>query len=101
VAEAAESGDRAALAALRRLEDRIARGFASVVHILDPDIIVIGGGLSQLKCLYENVPPLLESYGFGGGLATPIVPSRHGDSSGVRGAAWLWPNDKSAGEPLG
>jgi fructokinase len=93
VAEAAEAGDREALAALRRLEDRIARGLTSVVHILDPDIIVIGGGLSQLKCLYQNVPALMAEYGFGGGLSTPLAPALHGDSSGVRGAAWLWPNN--------
>lgn len=91
VAEAAEVGDAVAELALRRLEDRIARGLAGVVHLLDPDIIVLGGGLSRLECLYKNVPPLLERYSFGGGVDTPIVPAMHGDSSGVRGAAWLWP----------
>jgi fructokinase len=91
VVEAAEAGDAIAESALRRLEDRIARGLASVVHLLDPDIIVLGGGLSRLKCLYKNVPLLLERYSFGGGVDTPIVPATHGDSSGVRGAAWLWP----------
>jgi fructokinase len=91
VAAAAEAGDPEAHAALRRLEDRIARGLASVVHVLDPDIVVLGGGLSRLACLYANVPPLLERYSFGGGADTPIVPALHGDSSGVRGAAWLWP----------
>jgi fructokinase len=91
VAVAAEDGDAVAESALRRLEDRIARGLASVVHLLDPDIIVLGGGLSRLKCLYKNVPLLLERYSFGGGVDTPIVPATHGDSSGVRGAAWLWP----------
>lgn len=90
VAEAALHGDLQAHAALRRLEDRIARGVASVVHVLDPDVIVIGGGLSRLDCLYQNLPRLLECYGFGGGIRTPIVPALHGDSSGVRGAAWLW-----------
>ena len=90
VAEAAVQGDEKATAALRRLEDRMARGFASLVHVLDPDVIVIGGGLSRLECLYRNLPPLLESYGFGGGIRTPILPALHGDSSGVRGAAWLW-----------
>lgn len=91
VVEAAEAGDAVAESALRRLEDRIARGLASVVHLLDPDIIVLGGGLSRLGCLYKNVPPLLERYSFGGGVNTPIVPAMRGDSSGVRGAAWLWP----------
>ena len=89
VAEAAEAGDADAAPALRRLEDRIARGLVSVVHLLDPDIIVLGGGLSRLECLYKNVPPLLKHYSFGGGVDTPIVPAMHGDSSGVRGAAWL------------
>ena len=93
VAEAAERNDAEAAAALRRLEDRIARGVASLVNVVDPDVIVIGGGLSQLGSIYRNVPPLLESYGFGGGIHTPIVAARHGDSSGVRGAAWLWPNE--------
>ena len=91
VAEAAERGDAQAEAAIRRLEDRIARGFASLVNIVDPDVIVIGGGLSRIDSIYRNVPPLLEKYGFGGGIETPIVPAMHGDSSGVRGAAWLWP----------
>jgi fructokinase len=91
VAAAAEAGEEEALAALRRLEDRIARGLASVVHVVDPDVIVLGGGLSRLNRLYRNLPPLLEHYSFGGGADTPILPARFGDSSGVRGAAWLWP----------
>jgi fructokinase len=91
VTEAAERGDPQAVAAIHRLEDRIARGFASLVNVIDPDVIVIGGGLSRLESIYRNVPPLLEKYGFGGGIHTPIVPAMHGDSSGVRGAAWLWP----------
>ncbi len=92
VVDAADGGDAQAEAAIRRLEDRIARGFASLVNVIDPDVIVVGGGLSRLGSLYRNVPALLESYGFGGGIKTPIVPALHGDSSGVRGAAWLWPN---------
>lgn len=91
VTEAADRGDPQAVAAIRRLEDRIARGFASLVNVVDPDVIVIGGGLSQRASIYQNVPPLLENYGFGGGIHTPIFPAKHGDSSGVRGAAWLWP----------
>ncbi len=90
VTEAADRGDPQALAAIQRLEDRIARGFASLVNVIDPDVIVVGGGLSQLNSIYRNVPPLLENYGFGGGIHTPIFPAKHGDSSGVRGAAWLW-----------
>jgi fructokinase len=91
VVEAADRGDAQARAAIERLEDRIARGFASLVNAIDPDVIVVGGGLSRLESIYRNVPPLLERYGFGGGIHTPIVPAKHGDSSGVRGAAWLWP----------
>lgn len=93
VVDAAERCDAQALAAIARLEDRIARGFASLVNVIDPDVIVIGGGLSQLASIYRNVPRLLENYGFGGGIHTPILPARHGDSSGVRGAAWLWPKE--------
>ena len=89
---AASNGDPAAEASLTRLEDRIARALTSVVHVLDPDVIVIGGGLSQLDRLYTNLPPQIERYLFGGGkLATPILRAKHGDASGVRGAAWLWP----------
>ncbi len=94
VAEAADRGDQQAAAAIQRLEDRIARGFASLVNVIDPDVIVIGGGLSQLAGIYRNVPPLLEKYGFGGGIHTPLVSALHGDSSGVRGAAWLWPQER-------
>lgn len=100
VAEAAERGDAQAEAAVRRLEDRIARGFASLVNVIDPDVIVVGGGLSKLADIYRNVPPLLENYGFGGGIHTPIVPARHGDSSGVRGAAWLWPPKNDSGKVI-
>lgn len=85
-------GDTAAEASMQRLEDRIARGLASVIHLLDPDAIVIGGGLSKLDRIYRNVPKLIEHHLFGGGkLITPILPAKHGDASGVRGAAWLWP----------
>ncbi|MGO4209679.1 ROK family protein, partial [Terriglobus sp. YAF25] len=64
---------------------------SNVIHILDPDVIVMGGGLSKAKRLYENLPALIEKYSFGGGVDTPVVHAKHGDSSGVRGAAWLWP----------
>ena len=86
-----DRGDAEAMAALDRLEDRIARGFAGLVHVLDPDAIVIGGGLSKLERLYRNVPELLSRYTFGGPVETPILQAKHGDASGVRGAAWLWP----------
>jgi fructokinase len=92
IATAAEAGDAAAGAALDRHADRLARGLASVINILDPEVIVLGGGLSNLTHLYTAVPMLLGRYLFSDGIATRLVPPRHGDSSGVRGAAWLWPN---------
>jgi fructokinase len=92
IVAAAEAGDAAAQASLLRLEDRIGRALASVVNLLDPDVIVIGGGLSKLDRIYRNVPPLMARHLFGGGeLATPVRRAKHGDASGVRGAAWLWP----------
>ena len=78
-------------AAMARHADRLARGLATVVNIIDPDVIVLGGGLSKLAHLYDVLPPLVEKYGFTLGGPPKIVKNRHGDSSGVRGAAWLWP----------
>jgi fructokinase len=78
-------------ALIGRLVDRLARGLAVVVNILDPDVIVLGGGLSNIARLYDELPPLVETYGFTLGGPPKIVKNRHGDSSGVRGAAWLWP----------
>jgi fructokinase len=92
IVAAAGAGDPSAKASLTRLEDRMGRAFASVVNLLDPDVIVLGGGLSRLDRLYTNLPPLIERHLFGdGALATPILKAKHGDASGVRGAAWLWP----------
>jgi len=92
IVAAAEAGDAAAEASIVRLEDRIGRALASLVNLLDPDVIVIGGGLSKLDRIYANVPRLIEAHLFGGGaLATPVLKAMHGDASGVRGAAWLWP----------
>lgn len=78
-------------AAMARHADRLARGLANVCNIIDPDVIVLGGGLSNLPHLYDVLPPLVEKYGFTMGGPPVIVKNRHGDSSGVRGAAWLWP----------
>jgi fructokinase len=90
----AAAGEAAAEAALVRYDDRMARALAGVVNILDPDVIVLGGGISQLSRLYTNVPPLLARYAFSDTLVTRLVSPAHGDSSGVRGAAWLWgPNE--------
>jgi len=86
-----EVGDGAAAAALERFEDRLARGLANVINILDPDVIVIGGGVSRVQHTYQALPGLLPNYVFGGEASTPIFPAMYGDSSGVRGAAWLWP----------
>jgi fructokinase len=86
-----EVGDGAAAAALERFEDRLARGLAHVINILDPDVIVIGGGVSRVQHTYQALPGLLPNYVFGGEASTPIFPAMYGDSSGVRGAAWLWP----------
>ena len=91
IARRAEAGDAAALASMTRYEDRMARGLASVINLLDPDVIVLGGGLSNIARLYREVPLRLGQYVFSDTVSTPIVPARHGDSSGVRGAAWLWP----------
>lgn len=78
-------------AAMDRLVDRFARSLATMVNILDPDVIVLGGGLSNVERLYRDLPPLVEKYGFNLGGQPHIVKNIHGDSSGVRGAAWLWP----------
>jgi fructokinase len=86
-----EAGNMAALASLARYEDRLTRSLAQLVNVLDPDIIVLGGGVSQVSRLYHNVPHRLKDYVFGREADTPVVVAKHGDSSGVRGAAWLWP----------
>jgi len=93
IVSAAATGDATAEETLLRLEDRIARGLAVVANILDPDVIVLGGGLSKLDRLYAGgVATKLSELVFGGKGATPILRNVHGDSSGVRGAAWLWSN---------
>ncbi|MEQ8666215.1 MAG: ROK family protein [Rhodospirillales bacterium] len=91
VADAAARGDEHAEAALRRYESRLARSLASVINVLDPDVIVLAGGLSRIGRLYETVPVLWQEWVFSDQADTPLVPARHGDASGVRGAAWLWP----------
>ena len=87
---ASEAGDVDAEAAIERLEDRMARALATLVNVLDPDVIVLGGGLSKMKRLYQNLPLLVQRYTFGPAADVKIVPPMHGDASGVRGAAWLW-----------
>jgi len=87
----AMQGDKLALTALERLEHRLARALATVVNLLDPDVIVLGGGLSNIERLYEQVPQLWQAWAFSDRVSTQLKRNLHGDSSGVRGAAWLWP----------
>jgi len=91
IAVRAAAGDAAAEEALRRYEDRMARALAAVINVLDPDVIVLGGGLSRLTRLYERVPATWGRFVFSDRVDTRLLPPVHGDSSGVRGAAWLWP----------
>lgn len=88
---AAEAGDPDAEATVCRYEHRLARALAHVINILDPEVIVLGGGVSRVERLYRNVPELWRDWIFSDQVATRLVPAHHGDSSGVRGAAWLWP----------
>jgi len=86
----AGEGDEAAELCLQRYEDRMARSLAHVINILDPDVIVLGGGMGNIGRLYINVPKLWGQYVFSDRVDTKLVPPEYGDSSGVRGAAWLW-----------
>ncbi len=96
VAARAADGDPAAAASMSRYEDRLARALAHVINLLDPDAIVLGGGLSNVRRLYREIPKRLPAYVFSDEVTTPLLPPRHGDSSGVRGAAWLWRDDELA-----
>jgi fructokinase len=86
----AAAGDAACQATITRYEERLARSFAHLVNILDPDVIVLGGGMSNLERLYTTVPTLWAPWVFSDRVDTRLVRNAHGDSSGVRGAAWLW-----------
>jgi len=94
IVAAAEANDAQAEAALQRYEHRLARGLAAILNVLDPDIVVLGGGMSNQDRLYRNVPKLWGAFVFSDTVVTPLVKNRHGDSSGVRGAAWLWPAEQ-------
>jgi fructokinase len=96
IARAAADGDVRAEKTLSRYERRLSRALASVINVVDPDVIVLGGGLSNLDRLYESVPQLWEPFVFSDHVATHLVRARHGDASGVRGAAWLWNGDEDA-----
>jgi fructokinase len=91
IAAAASAGDSAAAASLDRYADRLARALATVINIFDPETIVLGGGLSQVERLYVDVPRQWGAWVFSDRVDTKLRPPRHGDASGVRGAAWLWP----------
>jgi fructokinase len=91
IAALAAAGDSQAEATLGRYERRKARALASIINVLDPDVIVLGGGLSKLGRLYVNVPAQWAPWVFSDRVDTKLVAPRHGDASGVRGAAWLWP----------
>ncbi|MBI4954733.1 MAG: ROK family protein [Myxococcales bacterium] len=89
IAARALAGDALAEACLVRYERRLARALLGVLHVLDPDVVVLGGGLSKLARLYDRVPGLWQAQAFADGVTTPLRPAAHGDASGVRGAAWL------------
>ncbi len=91
IAGEAARGNTGCEAALRRYEDRLARALAHVINLLDPDVIVLGGGLSNLDRLYSSLPGLLPRYAYSSTVETPVVRAAHGDASGMRGAAMLWP----------
>jgi fructokinase len=90
VARRAAAGEPLAKACLERYEERLARALGSIINVVDPDVIVLGGGLSNVERLYESVPRLWAAYVFSDVVTTRLVRAKHGDSSGVRGAAWLW-----------
>jgi fructokinase len=86
----ANAGEPAAAACLARYEERLARALGSVINVIDPDVIVLGGGLSNIDRLYANVPAIWPAFVFSDRVDTKLVKAAHGDASGVRGAAWLW-----------
>ena len=90
IAQRAADGEAEAEAVLTDYENLLARALATVVNVLDPDAIVLGGGLSNIDRLYRNVPRLWQDWAFSDRIDTPLLAPMHGDSSGVRGAAWLW-----------
>lgn len=90
IARRAAEGDAQAEATMVRYEDRLARGLAHVINLLDPDVIVLGGGVSEVGRLYDNVPPLWQHYVYSDRCDTPLKPPVHGAAGGARGAAWLW-----------
>ncbi|MEE2654316.1 MAG: ROK family protein [Pseudomonadota bacterium] len=86
-----EWGDPMANSVMQNYEQQLSRALSGVINILDPDVIILGGGISNVERLYENVPSLWQKWCFSDRVITPLKRAKHGDSSGVRGAAWLWP----------
>ena len=95
IAAAEKAGEPYAVRSLATYKDRLARSLAALVNILDPDVIVLGGGVSNIDTLYDGLPELIGQHAFSDGIRTRVVRAAHGDSSGVRGAAWLWPTEKT------
>jgi len=95
IAAAEKVGDPYAVQSLAIYKDRLARSLAALVNILDPDVIVLGGGISNIDTLCAGLPELIAQYAFSDGIRTRVVQATHGDASGVRGAAWLWPIKKT------
>lgn len=90
----AKKGEPKAVAALERYTDRLARAFSTIINMIDPDAIVLGGGMSKIDALYEMVPARWTRYADTNEVRTALLPPKYGDSSGVRGAAWLWPDEE-------
>src|SRR6185437_2095270 len=93
IATLSAKGDAEAAHSLAIYTDRLAQALAAVINVVDPDAIVLGGGVSNITSLYSELPPLLDRYAFSDGVTTKVLRAVHGDSSGVRGAAWLWPQE--------
>ncbi len=96
IASQAENGDSVALQAIHRYADRLARALSSILNVLDPDVVVLGGGLSNIDALYDIVPDLWAVHAFSDTVETSLAKAKHGDASGVRGAAWLWTKAEAA-----
>ncbi len=94
IVELASNGDARANETLDRYENRLARGLATIITLIDPDVIILGGGISNIDRIYENVPKIWQYWAFSDRTDTPLLQNTHGDSSGVRGAAWLWPQER-------
>jgi fructokinase len=95
IADAEQCGEPDVVRSLATYKDRLARSLAALVNVLDPDVIVLGGGISNINSLYDGLPELIGQHAFSDGIRTRVARAAHGDSSGVRGAAWLWPIKKT------